>query len=289
MIVDYLDYQKLQAASNDEALALSSASLLSTPAPSSATPFFARAAVDNLSATSASFLTSLTSPLKSISTPPAYKPYTISPIKQTARYPELLERPSASAREDELLSVIREYERRDVARKAAMIDMQASAVLAGMYVNRAHGQLQEQEVRKTRKKGKRKMGDGKAKYFTSDEFMQLCEDEEREKEQQATEKEGRRVQREAHAGELASWKTNNDQIRARNEAKKEQFKLDEAAWEAEKVLAKADKRRPAWVKPKWKDYNPEKQLPRPKKPADDEEDDEEDGEGSANGSGMDID
>ncbi|KAJ7249063.1 hypothetical protein C8J57DRAFT_1475418 [Mycena rebaudengoi] len=61
MIVDYLDYQKIQAVSNEgpAATALTSAIL----APSLAILLFARAAIDSLSLTSASFLMT-TSPLK---------------------------------------------------------------------------------------------------------------------------------------------------------------------------------------------------------------------------------
>ncbi|KAJ7053423.1 hypothetical protein C8F01DRAFT_996450 [Mycena amicta] len=260
----------------------------STPASSSTVPFFARTAVDSLSTTSASFLTS-TSPLKSTSLPPAFKTFTISPIKQTARYPELLERPPATAREQELVDALRSYERRDVARKTSMIEMQASLVLAGMYVDRTHGQLQAQEEKKNKKKSRRKMGDGKAKYFTGDEFLKLCEDDEAAKNKAEVEKADRQVQREAHAGELVAWKKENDLIRERNEAKKAQFKADTAAWETEKAVAKAEKRRPGWVKPKWAAYNAEKHLPRPKKPVDEDEDEEEGGDGSGNESGMDVD
>ncbi|KAJ7436663.1 hypothetical protein B0H11DRAFT_2206972 [Mycena galericulata] len=274
----------------EEEPALASTSPPSAPSTPSMTLFFARAAVDNPSAASASFLTSLTSPSKSTSLPPSFKPFTISPLKQTARYPELLERPPATAREQELVDVLRDYEHHDMERKKAMIAMQAGVVLAGMYTDRAHSQLQAQEEKKARKNGRRKMGDGKAKYFMGDEFIQLCIEDERLKEQGAVEKEGRRVQREAHAEELVSWKKTNDQIRERNEARKAQFEADKAVWEVEKKAeAKAEKRRPGWLKPKWIDYGPEKQMARPKKPVDDEDEEEEDGEGSGNESGMDID
>ncbi|KAJ7450838.1 hypothetical protein FB451DRAFT_1285273 [Mycena latifolia] len=227
------------------------------------------------------------SPLKATSMPPLFKPVTISPQRPISRYAELLARPAMNAYEQELRDALAECDQRDEARKAAMIGMQAGVVLAGMYVNRAQNQLQEAEERKGKKKSRRKMGDGKAKWFTSDAFIQLCIDDDQRREEEERGKEGRQVARETRAAELAEWKKKNDLIRARNEAKKELFEADKAAWELEKAEAKADKRRPAWQKPKWKDYNPEPLLPRPKKLEEGgDEKDDSDGEGSGNGSGM---
>ncbi|KAJ6555225.1 hypothetical protein B0H10DRAFT_1727415, partial [Mycena sp. CBHHK59/15] len=115
---------------------------------------------------------------------------------------------------------------------------------------RAQMQLQGVEERKTKKRGRQKMGDGKAKYFTGDEFFQLCVEDEAAKEAEAAEKEQRRDQRENHASELATWKKKNDDIRSRNEEKKARFGVNKAAWEVERTTAKSEKRRPSWTKPK---------------------------------------
>ncbi|KAJ7236010.1 hypothetical protein C8J57DRAFT_1088474 [Mycena rebaudengoi] len=281
MIVDYLDYQKLQGElpdSDDGPIA---------PESVSTTPFFVRTAVDGLSKTSASFLTR-TSPLKSTFTPPAFKPFTISPLKAASRYSELLDRPVVSTREQELVDALREADHRDAQRKRSMIDMQAGVVLSTMYTNRSQAQLQAQEVRKSRKKGKRKMGDGKAKYFTGEEFFQLAVEDERKKAEEVAEKEQRKTSREAHATELELWKKKNDRIRARNEEKRATFAADTAAWEEERDAAKLEKRKRRWEKPKWKEYGPESLLARPKKPVD-EDSGEDDDEGSGAGSDMDID
>ena len=50
-----------------------------------------------------------------------------------------------------------------------------------------------------------------------------------------------------------------------NKAKKVQFKADRMVWELEKAEAKANKHHLGWPKPKWKDYEPEVLLARPKK------------------------
>ncbi|KAJ7245408.1 hypothetical protein B0H12DRAFT_984099, partial [Mycena haematopus] len=84
--------------------------------------------------------------------------------------------------EQQLHDVLMESEQRDEMRKAAMIQMQAGVVLAGMYVNRAQSELQEAEQRKVKNKSWRKMGDGKAKWFTSDTFIQMCITDEKKKE-----------------------------------------------------------------------------------------------------------
>ncbi|KAJ7167941.1 hypothetical protein C8R46DRAFT_1094557 [Mycena filopes] len=157
-----------------------------------------------------------------------------------------------------------------------MISMQAGVLLAGMYSNRAQTQLQAQETRTTRKKGgRRKMGDGKAKYFTGEDFFRMAQTDAREKEEEVVNKEQRRVARESHAGVLADWQAMNNAIRERNEAKKVTFAADVVAWEAERDEAKAEKQKKQWDKPKWKDYAPEVLLPRPKKPVDDESSSEE--------------
>ena len=109
----------------------------------------------------------------------------------------MLARPAASAREQDLLDALAECDQRNETRKAAMIGMQAGVVLAGMYVNHTQSQLQVVEERKGKRKGRQKMGDGKAKWFTSDMFIQLCEDKEQRKEEEAADKEGRKAEREA--------------------------------------------------------------------------------------------
>ncbi|KAJ7472573.1 hypothetical protein FB451DRAFT_1175315 [Mycena latifolia] len=125
--------------------------------------------------------------------------------------------------------------------------------------------MQEAEERKVKKKSRRKMEDGKAKWFTSDTFIQMCIDDEKKKEEEEAAKEGKKEEREVRAAELAEWKKKNELIRGRNKAKKEQFRIDTAAWEVERAEAKAEKRRPAWTKPKWKDYQPEAMLRGPRR------------------------
>ncbi|KAJ7870016.1 hypothetical protein B0H13DRAFT_1635006 [Mycena leptocephala] len=258
-----------------------------TPLPP-ATPFFARSVIESLSRTSAAFLMR-TSPLKSTFLLPIFKPVTISPQRPVSRYAELLARPPASAREQELRDALAESDLRDETRKGVMIQMQAGVILTGMYVNRAQGQLQAAEERKGKNKSRWKMGDGKAKWFTSDAFIQMCVDDEKRKEDEEKGKGGRQVAWEAHTAELAEWKKQNDLICGRNKAKKQVFEADKAAWELEKPKLRLTNAGPAWPKPKWKDYEAELLLPRPKKAVEDEDEDSDDGNGSGHRLGMDED
>ncbi|KAK7007224.1 centromere protein B [Favolaschia claudopus] len=265
MIADYLDYQKIQAANVDEPVATSSAipTALSTPPSGSPT---STSASSSAAAWKAHQQRSSSRPHPSTSMPPLFKPLTISPQRRVSRYAELLNRPVASAREQELRDALLVGDLRDEGRKVAMVEMQAGVVLAGMYAERAQRQLQAADERKGKEKsgGKLKMGYGKAKWFTPDAFIPI----------EAAAKKGRKRERQRHAVVLAEWKKKNDQIRERNEAKK-------AEWELEKEQAKLVGRRPGWLKPKWKDWDPEVLLPRPKKSKsgeDDEDDESEDGE-----------
>ncbi|KAJ7022259.1 hypothetical protein C8F04DRAFT_971733 [Mycena alexandri] len=284
LIEDYVHYQHIQAAPG-----ILSPSPPSTPRPagSSSAPLFVRSAVDGLSRSSASFLTS-SSPVQSRAVPPAFKPYTISPLKATSRYSPLLDRPVHSAREQELVDALREADHRDNERKRQMMAMQASAILSGIHSNRVQSQLQAAEERKKKKEGngRRKMGDGKPKYFTGEAFYNLSLEDDRERVEQAAEKEQRQEQRTAHARNLVEWKKANEAIRERNEVRRATFVLDTAAWEEEKAAAKVDKRKPGWAKPKVRDYGIENLLPRPKKPVGGGNSDVDEEEGSANGSNL---
>jgi DDE superfamily endonuclease len=269
MIRDYLDYQKLQASASIDALADGQTHDLQGQ---TATPFFVRAAVDELASTSASFLTA-TSTLQSTSAPPAFKPATISPIRRT-RYSHLLDNIPQTAQEQDLQNALRESEARDEARKESMLAMQAGVVLAGMYVDRAQEQLQAVEEKKKKNGKKRLMGDGKAKLFTGDEFYNLCVADEQERKKDAAVKEQRHIQRETHTVTLVEWKKVNDAIRERNEAKRAVFNEALKAWEDDRDAAKREKRRPGWTKPRWKDYSPEILIQRPKRVEAGDEDEE---------------
>ncbi|KAJ3897288.1 hypothetical protein F5879DRAFT_1031767 [Lentinula edodes] len=135
-------------------------------------------------------------------------------------------------------------------------------VLLESEVNR---QLQAKEEKKSTKGKKRLMGDGKAKLFSGDKFYQLCVDNDK-----------KILRMRMNVGMQGRHKLK----RSRNGRRITKQLKTVAAWEAEKEMAKAEKRKPRWNKPKWKYYNPEKMKPRPKKPAEDDGDDGDENSGS---------
>jgi hypothetical protein len=277
MVVDYMDYQRTATSSN----ALMDAENLPEP---SSTPFFMRSAVDGLSSTSAAFLMS-SSPVQSTSVPPTFQPSIISPFK-SSWYTDLLAQPTMTAYEESLHNALIESETREMIRKECMAGMQAGVILANIYSIRVQGQLQVREEKKKDKGKKRLMGDGKAKFFSGDEFYAMCVEDERQRVAGVAEAAERKTQRERHVAVLAAWKKDCDGIRERNREKKTAYDAAVIEWEAEKAAAKLERRRPGWPKPKWRqDYEPEVMPERPKKNTEDDE--EESNKESDDGDGDD--
>jgi hypothetical protein len=263
MVMDYIDY----TASSSTQLDME----MNTPI-----PFCVRTAVDGLASTSAQFLTS-DSLIQSQMDPPMYKPFPISPMK-TARYADLLTTPARTGLENNLQHALAESEARDSARKYTMTGMQAGIVLSNVYTRTVQQQLQAVEEKNKKGKKWQLMGDGKAKFFSGDDFYAQCEEQERRLQEEEETAEKKRKQRETHALVLAAWEQERTLVRERNKVRKEKFDAAVAAWEVEKVLAKQEKRRPGWQKPKYrKDFLPENMPERPKR-ADGVEGGESDGE-----------
>ncbi|KAF8220794.1 hypothetical protein L208DRAFT_1197873, partial [Tricholoma matsutake] len=114
-----------------------------------------------------------------------------------------------------------------------MISMQATAVLQGMYIAKVQGHLEEHETRAAKKKsGNRLFGDEYGKLLTGDDFYNSSLEIEEQAKQKSEEK-----------SERARMKTRNDAVwKSHQDAVK--------AWEAEHDLAKEERRKPRWTKPK---------------------------------------
>lgn len=287
MVRDYIDHQAILEEKEREDMDVDSDSNTSDDdmnntnkdnEPSPSIPLFMRRSIDSLHSTPARFLVSR-SPITSASKPPSFRPYRISPKKPMSRYKALLDTPTSTEHEQKLRDALLESEARDESRKESMIGMQAGVILANMYSSQVNKQLQAKEEKQRNKGKKRLMGDGKAKLFTGDEFYTLVVEDERQREEVANNANERRDARLAHAERVSEWKRENEAIKERNEVKKKQLVEAVARWEAEKELAKAQKRKPGWIKPKWRDFNPEKLKPRPKKDGGDDDDDGEDDDG----------
>ncbi|KAF9560998.1 hypothetical protein CPC08DRAFT_707723 [Agrocybe pediades] len=219
---------------------------------------------------------------------PLFAPNTISPFK--TRNADLLSLAPRTENERRLQEALFEAEERDTKRKMAMVTMQGVAVLQNIYVRKANKHLHAQEEeRKKKSKKNRIFGDGMAKLLHEEEIFNKVIALDEEAKRKAEEKEDRRLARENHAQALADWKKHEDLRKERNAALRETYHEALAQWEKEREVAKVEKRRPRWNKPKLGAV--EKATPRPKKPmlGSDEEDDYELDDGERDGEGMDED
>ncbi|RXW17484.1 hypothetical protein EST38_g8369 [Candolleomyces aberdarensis] len=217
----------------------------------------ARRAIDSLQGTSASFLVSR-SPLTSQHELPRYQPYTISPFQQ--RYQGLLDLTPATENERRLQEALREVEQRDRRRKENMVTMQAHSVLQDVYVKEARSQLQAAETRKNKDKGLA-MDDGLPKLLTDTIYLDAADAREERKKERDQAKRVMADKRDSHKEALRVWKLAEKARVARNEVIRQQHRDAVKEWEEESKLAKAEKRRARWTKPKMGPL--EKAVPKP--------------------------
>jgi hypothetical protein len=221
----------------------------------------AQTTVNRLATTSAAFLFTL-SPVCSTSQVPMYMPQIVSPL-QYKRYSKILNRPPATEAEHELQVALQESGQREEETKRQMIGLQAASVLQIQYCDRVRGQLAAQEEKAGRKKGTRLVGDGLPRMLTGDVFVAQVITHENAMEAEAREKEMRAKRRAERSEELAHWKREEIERKERNKATRANFEAQKLEWEAERDLAKLEKRRPQWNKPKMGII--EKPVPRPER------------------------
>ncbi|KAJ7217330.1 hypothetical protein GGX14DRAFT_341398, partial [Mycena pura] len=199
-----------------------------------------------LQATSSAFLVS-SSPIHASSTPPRFPPLEISPEK--ARDVFLLSAEPTTALEGELQAALRREQDRNKSQKRRLVAMQSALVLNGTYADLVRGQLAAQEKKKTDKKKGRLVGDGLPRLLTSREFVRRVT----EFEQNAREKEEglkqRKADREEKGAAMKEWKGLEDMRKARNKDIRAEYNVRVKAWEAERDLAKEERRRAGWKKP----------------------------------------
>lgn len=173
-------------------------------------------AVDAIASTSAAFLVSKPPPPNSKAKPPRFAPYTVLPVR--SRQQAILDDEPHTEREGDLIQALKEADEQDEWQKYAIIGMQATAVLQGMYVAKVQGHLEVHEMRAGKKKtGNRLFGDGYGKLLSGDDFYKLTLEIEEQAKWKAEEKvEGAR-KREEHAMVVAEWKRNESARKARND------------------------------------------------------------------------
>ncbi len=258
------------------------------PAPRTPTRTRTHTATELLTGTSAAYLVS-PSAIPTYAAPPTYVPTTISPKKR--RYEDLLSREPVTKLEAELQAALLESARRGTQQKEAMIGMQAGLVLQGVYVERAHERLEGLEGKGRVKKKQKLMGDGLPHLLDGDEFFDRVVEFEAAQTQKEAEKEQRRGEREAYDEQIEQWKMACAERDARVAAQRDRFARAKVLWEEERDLAKQERRRIGWKKPKLGRVEPVPAKPRlrARRTAAAEEDGEAEDEGEDEDAGTDND
>jgi len=155
-----------------------------------------------------------------------------------------------------------------------MVTMQGVTVLQNIYVKRNNRHLQGHEEERRRKSQKNRVfGDGMAKLLDDDVFFnKVVELEEAAKRKEEDKKEWQ-IARESYAETLVQWKKLENERKGRNTEVQKAHLDATRLWEAEREVAKSEKRRPQWTKPKQGKI--EKAIPRSKKPEVEESDGED--------------
>ncbi|KAG1721208.1 uncharacterized protein EDB91DRAFT_1088538 [Suillus paluster] len=193
-----------------------------------------------------------------------YMPQTVSPL-QYKRYGELLNHPAKTEAEHKLQVALLESEQHEEESKHQTIGLQAASLAA-------------REDKAGRKKGTRLVGDGLPRMLTGDVFVAQVITHKNAMEAEAREKEMRAKRRAEHSEELAHWKMEEIEWKEQNWATRAIFEAQKVEWEAERELAKLEKRRSQWNKPKMGAI--EKPVSRPERaqPEVHESEQEDDGE-----------
>lgn len=202
--------------------------------------------MDSLASMSASFLADNT-PLTSSHHVPEYTPSLISPTQK--RTHELLDGSPQNTTEQAYQHALQDSYNQEARYKTALLGMQSSAVLHSMYCDRLTEQLAAQEEKQKKKRKGQLNGDGLPKLLTGDEFYMRVVEHEKALEQDKVDRENRQKQWEEQSQLMASWKEADEAQKERNKVQKEAYHGALHLWEAERDLAKLEKRRPGWKKP----------------------------------------
>ncbi|KAF9246200.1 hypothetical protein BU15DRAFT_58308 [Melanogaster broomeanus] len=147
--------------------------------------------IGSLATTSASFLVDKT-PLTSANRLPPFLPSPISPTRNLKRKYALLTEEPRSAKEVAYQTALQEFEAREAKCKSALLGMQSTVVLQGMFCERLSGQLAAQEEKQKKRKKGQLNGDGLPRLLTGDAFYSLVVEHE---ETSAIEEEARKARK----------------------------------------------------------------------------------------------
>jgi hypothetical protein len=151
------------------------------PAPTRRLPQWqiaAKDALDALASTSAAFLVD-ESPLTSAHQLPPFIPSPISPMRNLKQKYTLLADEPSNEKEAAYQKALLESQARDIQSKAAMVGMQSTIVLQGLFCERLSSQLAGQEDKQKKRKKGQLNGDGLPRLLTGDDFYNHVAEHER--------------------------------------------------------------------------------------------------------------
>lgn len=199
-----------------------------------------------LQSSSAGFIFS-PSPIKSSSTLPLH----VTALNMPFPVPrEILTKVPETELEQQLQDSYFELAQREAAQHGALLGVQACMVLQSLYCERLRGQLFAKETNSKRKKGGGKLlGDGLPRCLTADDFFAKVQEFVEKQAQDEVARARRKEDRGHHTAALANWKRLEDERKKRESVKSKEYAEATEQWKAEKLLARAEKRKPRLQKP----------------------------------------
>ena len=278
-VVDLISHHKAQKWKRQE---VDEAQEITNTAPELPTPSYTpvRHGLASLAATSTSFLVS-NSPILSSSTLPSLFTTIMSPFTQ--RDAALLYRKPRTNHEATLQEALHASNAVVMAQKQVITGMQAQTVLQAMYLEGVRGQLQDQEIKKAKKRKTGKINmDGRAKILTQNDIVEGVREWQDGQDKAIEDAATKKRAKERYGAAMDVWKVREMDRKDRNGTLKSGWEAEVKVWSDERDDAKCNHRKPRWTKPKMPTM--EKALHKPlladfivqKDSKEEEEDDEND-------------
>lgn len=178
-----------------------------------------------------------------------------------------------------LLTALQESRAHEIALKQRLLHLQAANILNEAYCSKLRGQLAHYEGKKEDTGGKgRLMGDGLPCLLLGEEFYQKVLDHEAWIKREKQAKNARQRMKVNRTQALAEWRRLEDERKAENAARREEWEAEKQAWEVQKADAKVKKIKFTVKRPVLGKLRGPIQKPRAVKRTIDESSDEEESE-----------
>ncbi|KAK0437076.1 hypothetical protein EV421DRAFT_1715421 [Armillaria borealis] len=142
--------------------------------------------------------------------------------------------------EENLQIVLCESQAHEQYWKSRTVDLQSGFVLQELYCKKVRRQLVQKEKRNGKGRSQQLNRDGMPHLLTSNDFYDRVIDHEETAIREEEEKKAHRDAQESHSKAMALWRKKDDQRKACNKKKMEQWEKDVHLWEAECDLAKVE-------------------------------------------------